>query len=633
VVKFICDNCGRKLNASPDLVGHRCKCSRCGNKMTVPSASDRAAKGARSATPTGRQAGPHLPPPLPASAAGSPAASAPPGPVSRKLRFRLIVSASLAAGLLAVVALVVFLASGQDVDRKLNDLKSGDSSTRRQALVWLADADVDPSHRAPVTAALEPVIFEGDVRGDLTPELVLRTYLHWAGPDNVPALVRLVQSPPAGLGSRNVGSVMQTLGKLQDSQAANVLAEKLRDPALGDQAVAALRLMGPGAENTVLDYVFDGDPAAAHRASQLLGEYGTNPNKIAGAALSRLKSPSPDAQRSAAVWLAENPPDDPNQQAAVAKALTALLDDLSPKVNALALRALKLWATKDSLPPLVALARRGENAGACAPELIDVLAWFPDDTAAAAIALQLKTPANRGRAAQALLKLGPVATNAVLPYVDHPDPAVQKEARRISHQLNAALTLQVDRILADLTDARKPRARAALRSLAQLRPQEASRAKVSEALNASLLDSDPAIVTDALNAVRVWGSRANTATLLKLLAKPRIGVTRDCRVIDLLGSLQDPAAAPALAEGLTRPEELDASVKALVSLGPGAEEAIAPYLRSSARGPRFAACWVLGEVGTARSLPALKAAREKFLYEGDFCKRTDDASDKITARQ
>src|SRR5262249_49277803 len=160
-IRFNCGNCGHKLNASPDLVGRRCKCSRCGRKMTVPATSQRLPQDNNRAASTDNPAGLHLPPPLPASAV-----QASRGPVSRKVKLGLIVGASIVA-VLVLVCVVVFLTSVQDVDRKLSDLKTGDSSSRQEALVWLADADVDPAHQGPVTSALEPVVFEGDVRGDL----------------------------------------------------------------------------------------------------------------------------------------------------------------------------------------------------------------------------------------------------------------------------------------------------------------------------------------------------------------------------------------------------------------------------------------------------------------------------------
>jgi HEAT repeat protein len=468
----------------------------------------------------------------------------------------------------------------------------------------------------------------------LKSDIVLRAYLHWAGPENVPDMIRMVQSTNLpDWGPQKAGLVMQALGRLQDPRAADVLAEKLADATLRDPAVDALRLLGPAAEDAVLDSVFDDNADTRLRANQLLAEYGTSPKKIASEALGRLKSSSPDARLSAAAWFAENAPDDERQQAAVARALTDLLDDLSPKVDALALHALKLWVTPDCLPRLVAFARRDEKAGACPPELIDLLARFPDESAAQAVALQLKSPANRGLAAQALLKLGPVAARAVLQYIDYPDPAVQKEAGGLARQLNVATAPGLEQILADIADAWKPRARTALQALARLRPDEASRAKVSPALNAALLDPDPGVRDDALNAARVWASKANTATLLTLLAKLRTGgAACDPRVIEILGALQEPTAAPALAAGLTRPPELDAAVRALVALGPAAEEAVLPYLQSTDPGAQYAACWVLGEIGTRKSLAPLETAGTRWLTDGDFNLRARLASEKIMAR-
>jgi HEAT repeat protein len=426
---------------------------------------------------------------------------------------------------------------------------------------------------------------------------------------------------------------MQALGKLQDPRAADVLAEKLADPALRGKAVDALRLMGPRAKRAVLDYAFDESPDTRLRASELLAEYGVKPGAIAGEALGRLKSNSPGPQRSAAAWFAENAPEGQAQQAEVARGLAELLADLSPKVDALALRGLKLWATRDCLPQVVAFARRQEKGGACTAELLDVLARFPDGSAAEAIARRLKDPANRARAVQALAKLGPSATGAVLGYINHPDADVRKEARGLCRLLKIPAGQQLDQTLADVADARQPRCRTALKELARLRPDEGSRAKVSQALNAPLLDADAGVRADALEAVRVWGTKENTATLVTALGKFQGVAGRDPCVIDVLGSLRDPAAAPALAEGLTNPREGDAVARALVAMGPGAEEAVIPYLESSAPAGRYGACWVLTQIGTDKSLPALKAAWRKWARDEELYWRTQVASEKIMARR
>jgi hypothetical protein len=120
---------------------------------------------------------------------------------------------------------------------------------------------------------------------------------------------------------------------------------------------------------------------------------------------------------------------------------------------------------------------------------------------------------------------------------------------------------------------------------------------------------------------------------LRLLAQQRAGTTPcDPRVLEILGALKDATTAPTLAEGLTRPPELDATVKALISMGPEAENAVLPYLQSTDRGARYAACWILGEIGTTKSLAPLRAAGDRWAADGDFFQRTLLASEKITAR-
>ena len=206
---------------------------------------------------------------------------------------------------------------------------------------------------------------------------------------------------------------------------------------------------------------------------------------------------------------ADNAPDADAKKSGVDQSLAGMLGDLSPETNGLALRALKLWATKDSLPQVVAFARRLEKAGdakgvpANKSAMIDVLAQFPDATAAEAIALELKDPAQRGKAAQALVKLGSVASGPVLAYINHPDDGVRKEAASLCRLLKIPADRQLDQTLADVGSTSKARSRTALERLAGLRADDANRAKVSKALNAPLLDTDAGIRDAALDALNV----------------------------------------------------------------------------------------------------------------------------------
>jgi HEAT repeat protein len=263
----------------------------------------------------------------------------------------------------------------------------------------------------------------------------------------------------------------------------------------------------------------------------------------------------------------------------------------------------------------VDFARRQEKAAAN-PEaagnkaaLIDVLAQFPDATAAEAIALQLRDPAQRGNAAQALLKLGPVASGSVLGYVDDPDADVRNEARALSDALRIAPERQLEQTLADVANPNKERSRTALQHLAQLRPDEAHRMAVSRALNAPLLDPDQGMRDDALAAVQVWATPENTATLLQLLERPLGGRPGDsARVMARVG-------------------------RALIAIGPAAEEPVVALLRSPAGLVRREACQVLAEIGTGRSVQPLNDAGRAFLtLDTDYYNATQLAIAKIQAR-
>lgn len=523
---------------------------------------------------------------------------------------RLLLLGGLIAGGLLVIVVVAFLFMPGAVDQELMDLKGGDPAKSRQALAELAATEAQDGQRAKVTAALEPLLFDGDRHDGLDPDLVLRTYVAWADKDNVPALIRLMQTPaPPHWDPNKTGLVMEALGKLQDERAAEALAAKLPDPVLHDQAVNALEVMGKKAQTAVLAYLFDVDPDTRLRASRLLADFGAKPGTVTDEALSRLQSSQADVRRGAVVWFVDNAPGEGERKDDAAKALANLLDDPAPEVRGQALQALKAWATKDCLPQLLAYAQREQKNPSGGPALIDVLAQFPDESAAEAIALMLPNAPTRDKAAQALLQLGPAATKAVLPYIDHPDPGVQKAARELCRRLNVPADLQLEQTLADAADARIPRGLAALQHLAALRPDDSSRAKVSEALNTFLLDPHPEIRADALNAVKVWGTQANTAALLKVLGDFWGGGNEgDARVIDLLGSLKDPKAAPALAQALTVVSERGPASKALVSIGPAAEEAVLPFLQAADPGARIAACWVLADIGTTKSLQPLQDA-------------------------
>jgi HEAT repeat protein len=624
MIRFSCLNCATRLKIAPGYIGKHVKCSQCGLSVPVPT---ELVQPSLANDPLARS-------PSPGDAA--PAAGG--GPAKRwgKKKTYWVAGLSISALLVLVLFLGLLFFSPNEIDQKLKDLKGGDTDQSKQALQWLADADRQDTDRPKVTAALEPLVFDGDIHHNLDPDLVLRVYLLWVAKDNVPAMIRMVQSPTLPSWSQQkTALVMDALGKLHDERASAVLAGKLADPALHDQAVNALRLLGPKAEPAVLEYVFADDPATRLRASQLLADYGTKSKTIAAEARNRLRSQQPEVQHSAIVWFVDNAPTEEVTKVEVAKLLGKLLDSTSPETSKQVLQALKLWATKDCLAQLVEYARGAQKNAAGDPMLIEVLAQFQTESAAEAVAWQLLNSPMRDKAAKALLKLGPVATKAVLEYIDHPDVDVHKEARSLSNLLKIPVERQLDQIRADLADPWVPRSSTALKHLASLRPDESNRLKVSKALNAPLLDANAAIADIALDAVAVWRSKENTDTLLKMLGSfNKSAMKRNVHIIKILGELKDPKAVPVLVQGLAHDHVRRDVAKALKAIGPEAEDAVIPFVQSVDKEIRLTACRILRDIGTDKSVQPLNVAYKMYSQvDGEFAQEAVIALQMIAARK
>ncbi len=522
MIRFTCPKCSKHLKAAPAYAGKRVVCTRCGYSLHAP-------------TPDANPDPNWLEP-------------------SEAVNLARKRISPLAIGLAFGAALIVMACIGVGVDLWLRDpnpsslqnLKSSDPAIIKQALESLAESDPVDADRSSVTAALESLLVDPDAHKHLDPNEVLRVYLAWTNKDNVPAMTRMVQNPTMpGWNSQKTALVMDALAKLGDERAYPALAEKLADPVLHDQALTALRIVGPKSQSAVLAIAFDDNPITRQRAVMLLTEFGTTPKAIGAEAFGRLKSPQPAIRRSAVGWFVENAPNDDTQKIAGAKLLGKLLVDQPPEVCGKVLQALKMWATKDCLSDLVEFARREQKNAAGNPDLIDVLAQFSDPSAAEAIALQLPNPRTRDKAGQALLKLGPVADKAVLGHINDPDDAVQKDARDLARRLKISDQRQLEQTLADVADTRVSRSRAALRHLAKVRPDDAIRAKVSAALNTTLLDPARGLSDESLKALRVWGTPENTVALLKMLGPyENSSMGRNARVIEFLGALKDPRLPP-----------------------------------------------------------------------------------------
>jgi hypothetical protein len=141
-------------------------------------------------------------------------------------------------------------------------------------------------------------------------------------------------------------------------------------------------------------------------------------------ALADLKSP--DKRRSAADRLAKGPASE--QREKVAKALGTLLKDPDDGMISSAAKALSIWGTPESVPPLVKILNNSENVFVKS-DVMKTLGELKDERGAEAIAKQL--PFDRGNASRALQAIGPAAESHVIPYLEDRDGGVRGEAAKI----------------------------------------------------------------------------------------------------------------------------------------------------------------------------------------------------------
>lgn len=153
------------------------------------------------------------------------------------------------------------------VAQMLFDLKSPALQRRKDALGRLMRLPADPSRRAEVSRAIEPMLKDADGfgRSDAAKALAV-----WGGPENTPALAAALKDPEFGVR----WAVLDTFKALHDPAGAEAVAACL----LTDRgkAVEALRAMGSEAEPAVLKYLDHNDWGVRMDVCKLLREIGSD---------------------------------------------------------------------------------------------------------------------------------------------------------------------------------------------------------------------------------------------------------------------------------------------------------------------------------------------------------------------
>ncbi len=130
--------------------------------------------------------------------------------------------------------------------------------------------------------------------------------------------------------------------------------------------------------------------------------------------------------KSALRWLRDHTVDE-EQQPEVAARLAPLLEHPDRFLRRDAAKMLRHWATAEQIPPLIAVLQ--DELSGVQNEARDTLATFVDPRAAEALVRHMEK--DRSGAARALKKMGPPAEEAVIVFLEHPDPALRAEASSI----------------------------------------------------------------------------------------------------------------------------------------------------------------------------------------------------------
>jgi HEAT repeat protein len=318
------------------------------------------------------------------------------------------------------------------VGQAVADLQGSNNENRRNAADWLAAQPVDPAVQAQVAQALNKLFASPD---NNQREVGLKAAAVWASPDNVPALLQILQADPER-SDGTTSAVIKLLGKLKDPRAAAVLAERLRHGGERSILEAALVSIGPAAEPEVSKYRDSPDQgvrAEAVKILRMLGSAMAGPGSPAGGnvdldqALIDLKSDGQrrqDAARKLATMKVE-----PGKRSDVAKALEAALDSAEAGTTQLVIRALAVWGNQNNSAALVKLLA-SPRADIRHPALEQLAVW-KDPTSVPAMAARLLIPEDRGVTRKALETMGPVAEPEVVKGLKYPDKGIVIECCNI----------------------------------------------------------------------------------------------------------------------------------------------------------------------------------------------------------
>jgi RNA polymerase sigma factor (sigma-70 family) len=325
------------------------------------------------------------------------------------------------------------------------------------------------------------------------------------------------------------------------------------------------------------------------------------------------------------------------RRAEVARELEKVLNGRDRLVALKSTDALIVWATKDQVPSLLkalddpsTFVRRGA---------MEALGPLQDSRAVAPVAKFLTSFGEREVAGRSLIQMGSIAEDEVRKYLANADKGAREEAARVLRQIGkTGKDDDFEAALGGLKDDNLSHRRKALQWFASADADHPRRAEAAREMGRLLKDGGPFDKQDASRALASWATKKEVPALIEVLQEERLPIGVKSSIMKALARLKDDRAISVLAEKLADPFENKEAIHGLIAIGQAAEEEVLKYLEHDSYQARVAACKVLKEIGTKKSVAPLqtavtRAAREMYGGYRDVAAAGKAALDAIRTRR
>jgi predicted Zn finger-like uncharacterized protein len=341
-------------------------------------------------------------------------------------------------------------------------------------------------------------------------------------------------------------------------------------------------------------------------------------------ALDALRGTDPGRERAGADWLARAPREE-GKAAEVSKALDPLVRNAQPNVfghdppRQAALKALKVWGTKENVPTLVQfLQTESGNPGAPVHmpdqlrDAMSALARIDDEGGVEGILPWLGNFFVNDAAESALRQLGRKAEKGLLKSYNDPDEGKRNTVRRLLQQCDTKPEVILTQVAADLKMGDARRRQVAAEGLEKMPLVEAKRDEVSKALNFALDDTDGNVNTAGVRAAKTWGTKENVSALVRHVTEGG-GFSTPLRVgaMEALVAIKDPEGVWPVARWLGDFFNHDSARKTIEQFGPVAEKVGLEHLKDTDGASRLRAWAVLSLVGTSANVATMETVAAK----------------------